>query len=138
MHNALGQVHLARREWLQAEEELTLSLQISKGRAGWQRIVGYALKDRALACLGQGKLDEAEGLARQAEEFLTSPETHAHLQRTWGLIKGNRRQYAEAAQCSFETALDWFAGHQDRAEAARTQLELARGSARPLTPSCPT
>jgi tetratricopeptide (TPR) repeat protein len=124
MHNFLGQVALARRAWQDAAHWLDECIRLSQA-GGWTALTGFAQKDRALAWLGRGRVAEAEAAAGIAESLLTHPEGRAHVQRVWGLVRRKQRRYEEAED-ALQAALRWFDDYHERAEAARTQLEIAR------------
>jgi class 3 adenylate cyclase len=133
-----GQPALARRHWNDAAGFLDTGIRRCQGR-DWAVIEGYLRKDRALLCLAQGDVAEAEGQAAQAEALFRRVEYAeglAHLNRVWGVIRRRRGQWDEALRCLRE-ALNHFVGANETAEVARTQLEIARtrraaGEATPL------
>jgi class 3 adenylate cyclase len=124
MHNHLGQVALARRAWREAAHWLDESIRLSQA-GGWTVLTGFAQKDRALAWLGCGRVSEAEAASHVAERLLTHPAGSAHMQRVWGMVRRKQRRYQEA-ESALQAALGWFDEYCERAEAARTQLEMAR------------
>jgi tetratricopeptide (TPR) repeat protein len=138
VYNHLGQVALARADWSAAAAWLDEAVRRSQqGRHDYME--GYARKDRALAHLGAGEVAAAEAEARRAEELFRQAdfmEGLAHVSGVLGAVRRAQKQYQEAER-SLRSALGYFEAQGERAEAARTQLEVARtqrerGSPRPL------
>jgi class 3 adenylate cyclase len=89
---------------------------------------GYARKDRAFVHLKQDQGDEAESQVRKAEGLFRAAgfvEGIAHANRVMGMINCAREQFMPAER-SLNDSLRYFESHGEGAEAARTQLEIAR------------
>jgi class 3 adenylate cyclase/predicted Ser/Thr protein kinase len=141
MSNHLGQVALARADDSLAEGDRTQARRHWGKAAGYfdwciehtqphnRRVLeAYARKDRALLCLAEGQLDRAEEHALRAEELFGTaryPGGMALIRRVLGCLRRAQGRYPEA-EAYLRDALKHFDEHNERAEAARTQLELAR------------
>lgn len=138
MYNYLGQIAIMRRKWEDAAAWLDESIRLSE-HGGWPVLEGFARKDRAIADLGQGQFAEAETEIQKAEDLFTAAafaEGLAHVNRTRAMIWRAQERFDEAER-ALRAALAHFETHNERAEAARTQLEKARvlrarGVPRPL------
>jgi class 3 adenylate cyclase len=130
---AAGQGALAGRHWLEAAGLLDDGIRRCQGRP-WAVLEGYLRKDRALLALAQGQPAEAESQLTEAEKRFRSVEPAfaeglAHLNRVRGMIRRQQQRWDEAHR-ALRGALNYFAGNDEqeaeRAEVARTQLEIAR------------
>ena len=121
-----GKKAAARKQWAQAGEWLELSIQ--RHQARHSVLVGRARIDRALVHLAEGDLALAEEQLRIVEELLrdTGSAFHNALRlRALARLRAAQDRTDEAAQ-ALQQALDLFDRQRQRAEATRTQLELAR------------
>jgi class 3 adenylate cyclase len=127
MMNFSGNAAMATGDWKEAADWLNRSIQLSH-EGGWKVLEGYARKDRALVHAKQGDVDAAETEAHKARELFENVgfvEGIAHVNRVVGVFNRARKQYVEAERALNES-LRHFEAYRERAEAARTQLELAR------------
>jgi class 3 adenylate cyclase len=105
----------------------------------WPISEGYARKDRALLHLALDHVEAALAEVQLADEIFRSAEFWeglAHVNRTWGMIRGRQGRFDEAKQ-KLRAALDHFARSREQAEQARTEWEIAglsqaAGEPRPL------
>jgi class 3 adenylate cyclase/Tfp pilus assembly protein PilF len=127
MHNFLGRVAYMSGRMEDAAAWLDHSIESSR-KGHWSIIEGYARKDRALVHLSENELKEAEEQAEQAENLFQVEdfaEGIAHVNRVWGIIHLRQARYDESKRALL-AALAYFDSQKERAEAARTQLEVAR------------
>jgi class 3 adenylate cyclase len=151
MYNNLGQVELAcgerarsrgrmgeaRTRFEDAASWLDDSLGSNGGR--WAVPEGYARKDRARVALAVDDLPMAEEQLGRAEARFVEvgfAEGLAHLARVRGALLRHQGDFA-ASERQLRVALTYFLESGERAEEARTRLELARtsqasGRSRPL------
>ena len=125
--NFNGNAAIATADWQEAADWLNRSIQLSH-EGGWKVLEGYARKDRAFVHLKQDEVDAAESQVRKAEELFRSVEFVegiAHVNRIVGMINRARKQFMSAER-SLNDSLRYFESHGEDAEAARTQLEIAR------------
>jgi class 3 adenylate cyclase len=141
MYNHLGQVALARGERAGAEGRRADADQRRLEAEGWLKAgilacregswpveEGYACKDLARLRQAQGDLADAELQARRAEELFRPAafaEGLAHVERVLGVVRRDQGRHAES-EGLLRSALSHFDDTAERAEAARTQLEIAR------------
>lgn len=106
-----------------------LDASIRKSQQGqWELLEAYARKDRALVCLAQGQLDQAESEAQHSEQVFRIAgfeEGLAHVNRVWGLIRRAQCRCDDSTR-ALRAALAHFESTGEQAEVARTQLEIAR------------
>ena len=127
MYNHLGQVALARHQWQKAAGWLDESIRLSQ-EGEWAILEGYARKDRALAALALGKHGEAENQLQLAARLFQErqfAEGSAYVNRGLGMVWRAEGHYEESERV-LRAALAHFSEHGEAAEAARTQLEIAR------------
>jgi class 3 adenylate cyclase len=151
MYNHLGQVELtcgerarsagrageARTRFDHAVCWLDDSLQINGGR--WAVPEGFVRKDRARVALAVDDISTAEEQLTRAEACFAKvgfAEGLAHVARVRGALLRHGRDFA-ASERQLRIALTYFLESGERAEEARTRLELARtsqaaGRSRPL------
>src|SRR5262249_18282761 len=85
---AAGRKSAARRQWAKAAGWLDAAVARRRDKR-WLIREAFALKDRALVCLADDKVAEAEAAAAKAEELFRSKsftEGIAHVNRVWGLV----------------------------------------------------
>jgi class 3 adenylate cyclase len=124
---SVGRYVPARRAFETAAGWLDAAIRLSTDRH-WPVLEAFGRKDRALVSLAQGRLEEAESQAREAEEIFRSiafAEGLAHVRRVWGMLHGRHGRHDEA-RTAFQEALRHFTDSGEPAEAARTQFEYAR------------
>jgi class 3 adenylate cyclase/uncharacterized protein HemY len=127
MYNHLGQVALARQQWQKAAGWLDESIRLSQ-EGEWPILEGYARKDRALASLALGKHDEAETQLQLAARLFQErrfAEGDAYVNRSLGMLWRAEGRHEESTRV-LRAALAYFSEHGEAAQAARTQLEIAR------------
>ena len=127
MCNHLGQVHIAQSDWERAASWMEESLHHSLGK-GWPLVTAYAQKDLAITLIEQGKYAEANRHLARASECFTErgfSEGIAHSRRVKGMLLRAQGQYPESER-ELQAALGWFIHDNEAAEAARTELEIAR------------
>jgi class 3 adenylate cyclase len=124
---AAGRKAAARKQWSTAAGWLNVAITRSREKR-WLIREAFALKDRALVYLAEDNLDEAEAAVAKAEELFRSKsftEGIAHVNRVWGAVHRARERYDESTR-ALRQALAYFDDVRERAETARTQLEIAR------------
>lgn len=124
---ASGRQAAAQKQFADAAGWLDASISKSQ-HAPWELLEAYARKDRALVYLAQGQLDQAERDAQHSEQVFRAAgfeEGLAHVNHVWGLIRRAQARYDESTR-ALRAALAHFESTGERAEVARTQLEIAR------------
>jgi class 3 adenylate cyclase len=125
--NFQGNAAAATGEWQEAADWLTRSIQLSH-EGGWKVLEGYARKDRALLHLKQGELEEAKSQISIANDLFRAVsfiEGIAHVNRVVGIINRIGKEFDQAER-NLNESLRYFDTYCEHAEAARTQLEIAR------------
>lgn len=141
MYNFLGCVAYLGGHLEDAAAWLDQSIESSR-KGHWSVTEGFARKDRALVHLGENEVKEAEAQAEQAEHLFQVEdfaEGVAHVNRVWGILRLGQARYDESKRALL-AALTYFDSQKEKAEAARTQLEVARmlrasGAPRPMVTS---
>jgi class 3 adenylate cyclase/tetratricopeptide (TPR) repeat protein len=134
---AAGREGEARARFADAASWLDDSLRTNGGR--WSVLEAYARKDRARVALASGDLSSSEGQLDRAETLFAETgfaEGLAHVARVRGSLLRLRGDAVESER-QLRVALSHFLRDAERAEEARTRLELARtqqsaGSSRTL------
>ena len=138
MYDFLGQVALARQETEEAAAYFDHSVD-SSVVGQWKILEGFARKDRALCCLADRQIEPAReqlDLAAAIFDEAGFGEGMAHVNRARGILLRLERQWGEAEK-SLRRALQHFEMIHEKAEVARTRLEMARlqkvrGAPKPL------
>jgi class 3 adenylate cyclase len=124
---AVGRRSAARRHWERAADWLDASIR-SNAAHGRGIQEGHAHRDRALLCLAQGDHEGAEQHVARAESLFdqaTNAEGLARAQFVRGILARWQGKHEESER-TLRQALAHFDRVADYAEAARTQLEIAR------------
>lgn len=128
MYNHLGQLLLARGQLDKAADYLDESIRLNKQQARRPVAEGYARKDRALAHLKLGELEEAQREAEAAQalfESVSFAEGQAHTARVHGMILCQKGRHSDAERL-LQRSAGQFDEQKEPVEAARSLLELAR------------
>jgi class 3 adenylate cyclase/tetratricopeptide (TPR) repeat protein/predicted Ser/Thr protein kinase len=124
---AAGRRPAAARQLSQAGEWQDWSIRHYR-ESGRPVLEAFTLKDRALVCLEEGRLDEAEGHLARAEELFRPGEVTrglAEVFRARGVLNRAQGRHEESAR-DLQEALKRHDAARELAAAARTQWELAR------------
>lgn len=125
VYNFLGQVCLQDGQVRKALDYLEES--VCRNQAGgWAMNEALARKDRALALLALGRVDEAAQEVQRAEALAEGrADAVFHARRAKAQVHAARGEYPQAERLLRDAAAH-FATQNEPAEAARTHLELAR------------
>ena len=127
MYNYLGRVAIIGEKWDDAAAWLDESIRLGE-HGGWRVLEAFSRKDRSVTYLAKEQFGEAEEQLGRAEELFRAAkfdEGLAHVNRTRSVLLRSQERYDEAER-ALRPALVYFEDHNERAEAARTQLEQAR------------